>query len=337
MKRVTILIATALIATTNFAQLDGAEKALKTATKGSSDSTKTWDKGGTFNVNATQVSLTNWAGGGQNSVSLQGVLGLFANYSKGKNAWDNSLDMSYGVIKTGFGAPWFKNDDRIELNSKFGRKASKNWYYAALLNFRTQFVEGYAGATEQAIGNYLSNMLAPSYTTFAIGMDYKPGKKFSMFLSPATLKVTTVLDDSLGKYDNYGVKANEGVRTEFGGYLKATFTEPKVFGNENLAFKTDLSLFTNYQENPQNIDINWNAALTAKVAKYFTVSLTTNLIYDHDIAIQTYDVVNGLRVPQTLKREDGSPYLDADGNALLKKGPKTQFKEVLAVGFAYKF
>lgn len=329
MKKVIIAFSVGLISASSFAQIDGAEKDLKTAVKGSTDSTKTWDVGGNVNLNATQVALSNWAGGGQNSVSLQGILGLYANYSKGKAAWDNSLDLAYGMIKTGR-ADWFKNDDRIELNSKYGYKASKHWYYAGLFNFRSQFAEGYSAVGD---ANYISNFMAPGYTTVAIGMDYKPNKKFSAFISPATLKVTAVLDEGLSAAGSFGVPAGEKVRTEFGGYVKLAFNEPKVFGNENLAFKANASLFSNYQDNPQNIDITADATLTAKVAKYFTVSLSLNVIYDHDIQIQRYDG----DTPLYLTKEDGTYFLDADNNPIPYRGPITQLKEVLAVGFAYKF
>ena len=317
MKKTIITLFTVAIATGLTAQIDGAEGDLKAKAKGSTDSTKNWDKGGTLNVNATQVSLSNWAGGGQNSVSLQGILGLYANYSEGKSAWDNSLDMAYGVIRQGGNdAIWFKNDDRLELNSKYGYQLNKSWYAAALLNFRTQFVEGYADAAGQVSGNVISNLLAPSYTTIALGLDYKPNAKFSAFISPATIKITTLLDDALQVNGAFGVEAGESVRTEFGGYLKAGFVEPKVFGNENLSFKTALSLFSNYQENPQNIDVTWDTQITAKVAKYFNVSLSTNLIYDHDIDIA----------------------VDRDGDGINEGvGPRTQFKQVVAVGFAYNF
>lgn len=329
MKKVLIVVTATLISIVSFAQIDGAEKDLKTKVKGSADSTKNWDVGGNVNLNATQVALSNWAGGGQSSISLQGILGLYANYSKGNAAWDNSLDLAYGMIKTGQ-ADWFKNDDRIELNSKYGYKASKHWYYAGLFNFRSQFAQGFSKVGDV---NYISNFMAPGYTTAAIGMDYKPNSKLSMFISPATLKVTAVLDDTLSAAGSFGVPAGENIRTEFGGYVKLSFNEPKVFGNENLAFKANASFFSNYQENPQNIDITAEATLTAKVAKYFTVSLSLNVIYDDDIQIQRYDG----QTPLYLTREDGTPYLDEDNNPILYKGPITQLKEVLALGFAYKF
>ena len=60
-----------------------------------------WKKGGIFAINLSQTSLTNWAAGGQNSVSVNGILSAFANYKQGKSAWDNSLDLGYGILKQG--------------------------------------------------------------------------------------------------------------------------------------------------------------------------------------------------------------------------------------------
>jgi hypothetical protein len=53
-----------------------------------------------------------------------------------------------------------------------------------------------------------------------------------------------------------------------------------------------------------------------KVNKYITVNFTTHLIYDHDIKIAVDNNDDGV--------------VDATG-------ARTQFKQVLAVGFSYKF
>ncbi len=295
----------------SYTQLDVVEKDLKKQLNGTGDSTKTWKFGGNFNANTTQVAMANWAGGGQNSISVQGILGLYLNHAKGKMAWDNNLDLAYGMIKQGK-IDWFKNDDRIELNSKFGYKASKKWYYAGLMNFRTQFVEGYNLPGEV---NYISNFMAPGYTTVAAGMDFKPSDHFTAFISPATMKITVVNDGLLSSQGAFGVTPGERVRAEFGGFVKFMYQQKKLFGNENLSFKTNISLFSNYAQNPQNIDITLDAIFTAKVAKYLSVSLSTFLIYDDDIMIKLYDN-EGIEIGQ---------------------GPRTQLKEVLALGFAYKF
>jgi len=39
-----------------------------------------WKTGVSINLNLTQVSLTNWVGGGVNSVAFAGNVGAFANY-----------------------------------------------------------------------------------------------------------------------------------------------------------------------------------------------------------------------------------------------------------------
>ena len=86
---------------------------------------------------------------------------------------------------------------------------------------------------------------------------------------------------------------------------------------ENITYQTNLALFSNYAENPQNIDVNWDNILNMKVNKYISASINTSLIYDDDINISS-----------TTNRGSVSP------NA---PGPKTQFKYVLGVGFAYTF
>ena len=67
------------------------------------DSTQTspWTKEGFAGLKLTQVSLTNWAAGGDNSVAfdLQGTYQI--NYKKEKHLWTNRLELAYGLNKTG--------------------------------------------------------------------------------------------------------------------------------------------------------------------------------------------------------------------------------------------
>ena len=118
-----------------YGQVVEGEKALR---KQSTAAEKGWKTGAVFSLNVSQTSLTNWAAGGQNSFGINGLASLYANYSKDKISWDNSLDIGYGVLQQGAKTPFLKTDDRFDLLSKFGRKASEQWYYSALLNFKTQ-------------------------------------------------------------------------------------------------------------------------------------------------------------------------------------------------------
>ena len=85
-------------------------------------------------VTLAQTSLTNWAAGGQNSVSVNGILSLFANYKEDRSVWNNSLDIGYGLLKQGEDEAFRKTDDKIDFLSKYGQEAFKPFYYAAMLN-----------------------------------------------------------------------------------------------------------------------------------------------------------------------------------------------------------
>ncbi|MFN2439572.1 MAG: DUF3078 domain-containing protein [Chitinophagaceae bacterium] len=102
-----------------------------------------WKKGGLFNINLSQGSLSNWAAGGDEfSLSVNSLLSLFAFYKRDKHSWDNTFDVSFGYVKTTtLGSR--KNDDRFDLLSKYGYAISSKWNIAGLFNFRSQLANGY--------------------------------------------------------------------------------------------------------------------------------------------------------------------------------------------------
>ena len=288
-------------------QITEGEKTLRAVR---ADTTTGWKKGGVLNVNIAQTSLTNWAAGGQNSVALNGLFSLFANYKKDKVVWDNSLDLGYGLLKQGKDADFMKTDDKIDFLSKYGREAFTNFYYAALLNFKTQMRPGY---NYPDVTNKISDLFAPAYLLLAAGMDYKPNAYFSAFLAPLTGKFTFVTDQTLSDAGAFGVAPGEKIKSELGGYIRAIYSK-NDFKNEllqNVSFTTKIDLFSNYLKNPQNIDVSWETLIALKVNKYISLNLNTHLIYDDDIKI----IVEGSETP----------------------GPRIQFKEIFGVGFSYNF
>ncbi len=286
------------------------------------DSAKHWKLGGVISINGQQVSLTNWSAGGNNSISIGGIINVFAKYQKGKSAWDNNLELGYGVINQGTSSKWLKNDDKIQFTTKYGRQAFKKWYYSALGDFRTQFTNGYNYPNDSI---YISRFMAPAYALASIGLDYKPNDNFSLFISPVTGKFTIVNDATLARFGAFGVQkeirdANDPTkitqkylthREEFGAYLKMQY-QAKVM--DNITFQTVLELFSNYMHNPQNVDVNWTTLTTFKVNKFISATLNTQLIYDDDISV-----------------------LRSSGDNKGTVGPDIQFKQVLGVGFTYKF
>ena len=87
----TILITFLLLILSGFAytQVTEAEEELKTQI---TDTVPGWKMGGVAGFNLAQTALYNWAAGGEKSFAVNGIFSLFANYKKGKIAWDNSLD-----------------------------------------------------------------------------------------------------------------------------------------------------------------------------------------------------------------------------------------------------
>ena len=299
----------------SLAQLTDAEKKLRAV---NADTIMGWKKGGLFALNLAQTSLTNWAAGGQNSAAVNGIFSAFANYKQGKSAWDNSLDIGYGILKQGKDASPMKTDDKFDFFSKYGREAFRNFYWSGLMNFRTQMRPGYKYPDTE---NKISDLFSPAYLLVAAGMDYKPNPYFSAFIAPLTGKFTFVNDSELSAAGAFGVTPGQNSRSEFGGYLRAIFSK-NDFKDEfmkNVAFTSKIDLFSNYGHNPQNIDITWENLIGLKVNKFISVNFNTVLMYDDDI-----------KVP-----------VDRNGNGEFESteapGPRTQFKEILGVGFSYKF
>src|SRR5690554_452026 len=156
-----------------------------------------WKFGGSAGLNFSQAYFSNWASGGQNSISGTAFFNGFAKYAKGRNSWDNSIDLAYGLQALDKKDP-IKTDDKIDLTSKYGYQLTNpNWYYSALFNFRSQFAPGYEIEDGEEVGQKISDFLAPAYMIFSLGMDYKPNDNFSALLSPLTTKITMVNDDRL--------------------------------------------------------------------------------------------------------------------------------------------
>lgn len=200
-----------------------------------------------------------------------------------------------------------KTEDKIDLSSKYGYKITHDakWYYSALLNFRTQFANGYNYPDTE---NKISTLFAPAYLTLSVGVDYKPNDKFSLFIAPLASKLTFVTDEELSNAGAFGVDPGKKFRAELGGNIKAEAKFPIV---KNVDGYTAVNLFSNYLHEPQNIDVNWDLRINMKINKFLSANIITNMIYDHDI-----------QVP-----------IDDQGNT----GRRVQWKELFGAGLSFKF
>ncbi len=212
------------------------------------DSARVWKTGGQATFIFSQTSFTNWAAGGDNSIAGNSLANMFANYNKKKASWDNILELGYGLVSLG-DEGLRKSDDKIDIASKYGRVAYKKWNYSSLINFKSQFANGYEYPNDSVI---VSKFLAPAYILLAVGLDYKPDDKMTVFISPFTGKTTIVNDQALADSGAFGMepalmdtlgnrlKAGTNIRYEFGGYLKFFYKNEIL---KDIDFQTKLEFF----------------------------------------------------------------------------------------------
>ena len=306
-----------------------------------------WTNSLKTNINVGQTGLFNWAAGGDNTVSVAAFVDGNANWKKGDMFWNNRLQLDYGFLYASSKPILQKSTDRIYLESKWGYKApsTKYLYFSANFDFKSQFTTGYDYNTPETLvdgeGNKLtgaalrqawkdarglkSGFLAPAYTNLALGLDYVPTKWLSLNFAPLTGGYVIVRNQELRESYSMPLKKEykdltEGVPTdgsqfrsakfEFGAQLKA---DAKVSVNDKFSYSTQVVVFVNYLDIKHCPRINWDNRIDWKLAKYFSLTLATNLIYDDQIMI-----VNEKDIDQF-----------PNGKA------RVQFKESIAFGFTY--
>lgn len=237
-------------------------------------------------ISFNQASFSeNWTAGGVNSIGLSGVVNYKANYLKGKNSWDNQIDLQYGFLNNE-GTGYRKNNDLIYLDTKYGRSLSPHWNMFGALNMLSQFANGFRyekDSLDREVALKVSEFMAPAYFTSSWGFEYTPKPYFKLRLSPFAPRLTVVRNKEIYQNvpSNYGVEIGKTARWEWLAFqLLADFDKDL---SENLNLKFRYMMYANYESlNIDEIDHRLDAVLTAKVAKYLQVSLTGILVYDYD-------------------------------------------------------
>lgn len=290
------------------------------------DSMKTWKYDGHINLSFNQMALSNWAEGGESTISGVTFAKFKANYRKDNFKADNFVHIIYGMNWTkenGFR----KTDDKIDIGSTWGYSAFRKWYYSSNINLKSQFSEGYKYPDDSTL---VSNFLAPANLLVSAGLEYKPYDNLSLFLSPASGKFIFVMDQELADKGAFGVQAavkdtagniiepGKNFRAEFGINVILNFSAEII---KNVDLDTKLNLYNNYLDyehsNRWNIDVDWESAFNFKINSHLSSNLYLHLLYDHNIDIPTYEVIDGQKVE-------------------VGKGPKLQVKENFGIGISIK-
>jgi len=270
-----------------------------------------------------QASLSNWVKGGESSISTaMDITGYADYYNKPlKVSSNNFARIKFGYIASGKEGIR-KNIDLLETNSKLNHKAFGKFDFSAILLFKTQIARGlnyFKTGSGKDTSNLVSKFMNPAILTIGFGLDYKPNKNTSINFSPFSYKGTFVTDTVHIDQTQYGIAKNRKSLNEPGVSFMITNEFRPV---ETVTIVNRLQLFTNYIHNPQNVDVDWEMIVTAKLNWFTDVRFNTHLIFDDDTrTAEQYQ--NG----QSVLRPDGTE----------KRTARIQFKEMLGFSLFFRF
>jgi hypothetical protein len=264
-----------------------------------------------------QTYISNWAKGGENSLSgLFDISGsaIYTNKEQ-QTQWTSSIRSKYGIIITEeYGRR--TNTDLLELNSQYNKVIKDKVDFSSVFYMKNQIAKGYKYPNDSVP---VSKFLNPGTFTIGVGLEYKPFKNTSLNYSILSYKNTFVLDTARIKQTTHGIPKDRRSRQEMGGQL---VVKNKVTIFDDLVISNSMRLFSSYLEKPENIDIDWEINLEKKINWYFTIMMNFHMIYDDDIKFQVLD-------------KDEKPVLLPDGSQ--KKVAKLQFKQYMGLALLFKF
>lgn len=268
-----------------------------------------WTKSGSLSLLFNQAAFnTQWQGGGTSNYAANLGLTCNANYKKDKITWDNRLVIEYGIASQKDQEFTRKTSDRFEFNSLVGKEIKKSlWHYSFFLNARTQLTSGYTFG-EDTDGNEVrtenTKFLSPGYFQIGPGMLWKKNDNLKVNIAPATARLIIVDGiftnvgqdqsniDAFNESSYFGVKANQTSRFEFGAAI-GVYGKFTLF--KNVVMENTLNVYSNYLEDPQNIDVDYTMNLLMSVNKWITANVTFQSIYD-DNAVKGFQIREALGI-----------------------------------------
>ena len=248
----------------------------------------------------------NWYQGGNNN--LNALAQIYYNVRLNETFHPNLLFETIAQYKLGMNnAPddsihaYNISEDILQVNTTFGIKAVKNWYYSFTGQFKTQLLNSYKSNTHDLKSSFLS----PGELTAGIGMTYSYKNKpktvvFDASIAPVSYNLTTCISPHINPA-TYKIEEGHKSVSKFG-----STAELKLFWkmSYNISFTSRLFAFTDYE----SFRADWENTLAFEINRFLTTQIYAHLRYDTK-----------------------TPYVP-DTN-----WKKLQIKEIFSIGFAYKF
>lgn len=193
------------------------------------------------------------------------------------------------------------SEDLLQVNSKIGLKAAKRWYYSMNLQFKTQLLNNYRTNSNDLAAAFLS----PGELNLGLGMtyNYENPKKTCVFtaaLSPLSYNLKMCTNSRLDPVA-FGMEEGKRSLSQYGSSAELTFRWKLAF---NIEYFSRMFIFTNYEY----VQSDWENTINFNINRFLTTRIFAHLRYQSDAE----------RMPDT-------------------NWYKWQFKEILSIGFSYRF
>jgi hypothetical protein len=291
-KKIVLLI---LLTLTNLLSF-GTESDSDTTQK-EADSVKAWKINNSIFITFNQIAFSNWATGGETSISGKGSNDFKVTYTKNRFKFFHESRLAFGMVGY-FNKRVEKTDDKIDVITSFGQTINEKWTTTALITFKSQFAKGYKYPDDST---FISEFMAPGYLTLSLGANFNPNQHFQIFLSPVSGKFTFVLNQELADKGAYGVKKaiydtagnllqhGEKMRGELGINIVTSYNHTLM---KNIQFTSILTLHNNFLEEDKSkiwiFDVDWDNKIIFKINKLFSTVFYFYLKYDKNAKFPVY-------------------------------------------------
>ncbi len=248
----------------------------------------------------------NWYQGGNNNLNMLAT--IFYNVKLNQEYHPNLLFDTTLQYKLGLNsAPddsirnYSISEDLLQFNTTLGIKAARRWYYSFTAQFKTQLFNSYTSNTRDLRAAFLS----PGEVNAGIGMTYNYNNKkktfsFDASIAPLSYNLRICTDRDMD-VTAFGIDPGKHSVHKFGSSVECKLMWKMAY---NITLNSRLFGFTDYNRGY----FDWENTLVFEVNRFLTTQIYAHLRYDS----------------HTPKVADQS-------------WRKLQLKEILSIGFAYKF
>lgn len=222
----------------------------------------------------------NWYQGGNNNLNILG--NVTWTVSLNQNVHPNLLfenSIQYKINMSSAAQDSLRNysisEDLFQVNTKFGYKAIRNWYYSATMQFKTQLFNNYEANTNDMTASFLT----PGELNLGLGMSYSTTSKkgyatFDLSISPLSYNMKICRDNVRVDPTEVGVEAGKHIKGDFGSNIEAKLSWSIT---PAISWTSRIYTFSNYDY----VQSDWENTFNFSINKYLSTQLYLHLRFDN--------------------------------------------------------